>query len=164
MKAGPRMVADQFEKILFAAKTAQVKPALAAEVYGWMMEKDPAGLAGGLLAMAGRKDYTALLDRFRLPSLVIGAEEDQAVPVENSRTLALGLPQSRLRIIPGAGHMANLEQPEAFNACLIDFLRSSRRGNLEAGFKPPLSSHHSSGVLTVERNSPRLRIVSLNFT
>jgi pimeloyl-ACP methyl ester carboxylesterase len=123
MKTGPRIVADQFEKILFATKTAQVKAELAAEVYGWMMEKDRAGVAGGLLAMAGRKDYTVLLNRFRLPALVIGAEEDQAAPVENSRTLALGLPQSRLRIIPGAGHLANLEQPEAFNYCLLEFLR-----------------------------------------
>lgn len=124
MKSGPRIVADQFEKILFAPKTSRERPELAAEVYGWMMEKDVAGLAGGLLAMRGRKDYTALLCGLHLPSLVIGAEEDQAVPVENARTLSEGLPQSRICIIPGAGHLVNLEQPEAFNNCLIEYFRS----------------------------------------
>jgi pimeloyl-ACP methyl ester carboxylesterase len=124
MKSGPRVVADQFEKILFATKTAQERPELAAEVYGWMMEKDAAGVAGGLLAMRERKDYTALLAGFLLPALVIGAEEDQAVPAENARILAAGLPLSRLCIIPGAGHMANLEQPKAFNNCLLEFLRA----------------------------------------
>jgi pimeloyl-ACP methyl ester carboxylesterase len=128
MKSGPRMVADQFEKILFVTKTAKARPELVAEVYGWMMEKDAAGVAGGLLAMRGRKDYTGLLNSFHLPTLVIGAEEDQAVPAENARTLAQGLPQSRLCIIPGAGHLANLEQPNAFNNCLIEFLRGLSPG------------------------------------
>ncbi len=124
MKSGPRVAAEQFEKILFATKTARERPELIAEVYGWMMEKDAAGVAGGLLAMRGRKDYTGHLEDFHLPALVIGAEEDRAVPVENARALAAGLPQSRLCIIPGAGHLVNLEQPEAFNRCLLDFLRS----------------------------------------
>jgi pimeloyl-ACP methyl ester carboxylesterase len=35
-----------------------------------------------------------------------------------------GLPNSHLRVIPGAGHLANLEQPEQFNRILIDFLNS----------------------------------------
>lgn len=123
MKSGLRIVADQFEKMLFAAKTPQEQPELVAKVYGWMMEKSAAGVAGGLLAMAGRKDYTALLTGFRLPALVIGAEEDRAAPVENSRILAQGISQSRLCIIPGAGHLANLEQPEAFNKCMLEFLK-----------------------------------------
>jgi pimeloyl-ACP methyl ester carboxylesterase len=123
MKSGTRRVAEQFEKILFSTETAKARPGLAAEVYGWMMEKNAAGEAGGLLAMRGRKDYTDLLAGFHLPALVIGAEDDRAVPAENARALAAGLPRGTLCIIPGAGHLANLEQPETFNDCLIDFLR-----------------------------------------
>lgn len=128
MKSGPRIVADQFMRILFATKTAQARPELAAEVYGWMMEKDARAVAGGLLAMRERKDYTALLIGFHLPALVIGAEEDQAVPAENARTLAAGLPQSRLCIITEAGHLANQEQPKVFNNCLLEFLRGLSPG------------------------------------
>jgi 3-oxoadipate enol-lactonase len=129
MKSGPLMVADQFEKILFATKTAKARPELVAEVYAWMMEKDARGVAGGLLAMRERKDYTDLLKGFHLPALVIGAEEDRAVPADNARTLAEGLPQSRLCIIPGAGHLANLEQPQLFNNCLLEFLKDLPQGS-----------------------------------
>jgi pimeloyl-ACP methyl ester carboxylesterase len=129
MKSGTRTAADQFGTILFGAKTAQERPELAAEVYGWMMEKQPAGVAGGLLAMGERKDYTDLLGGFDLPALVIGAKEDRAIAVENALALAEGLPQSRLRIISGAGHLANLEQPEAFNDCLLEFLRGLSPGS-----------------------------------
>jgi len=44
--------------------------------------------------------------------------------VENARALAAGLPNGTLRVIGGAGHMANLEKPEEFNECLLGFLRS----------------------------------------
>jgi len=40
-----------------------------------------------------------------------------------SEELAAGLPDAELHIIPDAGHLANLEQPAAFNACLIGFLK-----------------------------------------
>jgi pimeloyl-ACP methyl ester carboxylesterase len=62
------------------------------------------------------------LPAFALPALVVGAEQDLAVPLEYSQVLAEGLPNSKLVIIRGAGHMANLEQPELFNAALVDFL------------------------------------------
>lgn len=122
-KFGPPLIAAVFEKVLFAAGTAQERPKLVAEVYRWMTDNDTRGLVGGLLAMSERKDYTPLLGSFRLPALVIGAEEDQAAPIENARILAAGLPQHKLCIIPEAGHLANLERPKAFNNCLLDFLR-----------------------------------------
>jgi 3-oxoadipate enol-lactonase len=123
MKFGPQVVADTFEKILFAEGTAQERPKLATEVCRWMTGTDSRGMAGGLLAMRERKDYTPLLGSFSLPVLVLGAEQDKAVPVENARILAAGLPLHKLCIIPEAGHLANLEQPKAFNNCLLDFLR-----------------------------------------
>lgn len=123
-KFGSKVAAEIFDKTLFTSETAQIQPELAAEVHGWLMEKDPRGLAGGLFAMRERKDYTPLLAGFYLPSLVIGAEYDQAIPVENTRALARRLPLHKFCLIPGAGHLANLEQPEAFNNCLLDFLKT----------------------------------------
>ena len=72
--------------------------------------------------MRDRKDYPDLLPTFDLPALVVGAAQDRAVPLEHSRLLAEGLPQGRLCVIDDAGHMANLERPEAVNACLLEFL------------------------------------------
>jgi len=119
-----QVVADAFGGILFAEETAHIKPELVAEVKSWMASTDPRSLAGGLLAMRDRKDYTSELKRFQLPALVVGARQDRAIPPENSDLLARGLPESTLCFIRGAGHMVNLEQTEAFNRCLLDFLGS----------------------------------------
>jgi pimeloyl-ACP methyl ester carboxylesterase len=74
--------------------------------------------------MRDRKDFTPDLPLLDVPALVVGAEEDRAVPLEYSRILARTLPRASLCTIPGAGHMANLERPERFNDCLLEFLRN----------------------------------------
>jgi pimeloyl-ACP methyl ester carboxylesterase len=118
----PQTVTDAFEGILFAGTSPVVRPDLVAEVKTWMIATSPRGLAGGLLAMRDRRDYLDLLSSFDLPALVIGAEADRAVPPDHSRVLAEGLPNARLCMIAEAGHMANMEQPNAFNTCLLEFL------------------------------------------
>jgi 3-oxoadipate enol-lactonase len=124
VESGTQVVADLFAGILFADGTAQTRPELCLEVYRWMKGNDARGLAGALLAMAGRKDYTALLGGFRLPCLVIGAEQDKAVTREQIQILSAGLPHHKLCMVPEAGHLVNLEQPDAFNNCLLEFLGS----------------------------------------
>lgn len=119
-----QIVADTFAKVLFAPETPQQNPELAARVQQWMEAVSPEGVVGGLLAMRDRADSLAKLPGFTLPALVVGAELDQAVPPEHSRALAEGLPDAWLTLIPGAGHMANLEQPTLFNEALIRFLTS----------------------------------------
>jgi pimeloyl-ACP methyl ester carboxylesterase len=122
VESGSRLVADLFAGILFAQETAKTKPGLAEEVYGWMEGTEVRGLAGALLAMAGRKDYTGALGLFRLPCLVIGAEQDKAVSREQIQLLAAALPQSKLCMVAEAGHMVNLEQPASFSNSLLEFL------------------------------------------
>lgn len=123
LEAGRReAVLEAFASILFAEGTMRKRPELVAEVQGWIEAADPRGLIGGLMAMRERKDCTPLLAGFTLPALVVGASQDRAVPMEHILLLEAGLPHSTVCIIPEAGHMANMEQPERFNACLLDFL------------------------------------------
>ncbi len=124
LNSGSLEIAQTFAGILLATGTASENPRLASEVLAWMMEKEGAGLAGALLAMSSRKDYTPLLEQFRLPALVIGADGDMAVPLEVAQALAAGLPRGKLCVIPRAGHLANLERPKEFNDCLMKFLRT----------------------------------------
>jgi pimeloyl-ACP methyl ester carboxylesterase len=91
-----------------------------------MLGNQPQGLSGGLLAMRERKDYSDCLRGFRIPSLVIGAELDKAIPAMESRQLAAALPDAELVIVPEAGHMAGMEQPEAVNSALLSFLERLR--------------------------------------
>jgi pimeloyl-ACP methyl ester carboxylesterase len=124
MKFGPQQAADAFEKVLFADESLTGRPKLVGEVYSWMTGNDSRGIAGGLLAMRERKDYLSLLGSFSVPALAIGAEGDKAAPPDNARAIAAGIPGCRLAVIPHAGHMANLENPGAFNDALLEFLRS----------------------------------------
>ena len=124
MKFGPAIVAKVFETLLLAEESLAERPKLAAEIYKWMTANDSRGIAGGLLAMRERKDYNGLLSSISVPALAIGAEGDKAAPPENAIIIASGIPGCRLSIIPHAGHMANLENPGAFNEALIGFLKS----------------------------------------
>jgi pimeloyl-ACP methyl ester carboxylesterase len=119
---GVPTVAEIFSSRIFAGETAE-KRDLRRYLYTWMSCADMAGVEGTLRALMDRKDYTPILNRFTLPCLVIGADKDSVVPSEDLRVLTEGLPHSELCIIPGAGHMVNVEQPSAFNECLIRFLR-----------------------------------------
>lgn len=123
LRNGDRMIVpDTFDQVLFAPTTPQQNPALVAEVRGWMENASPAGTIYGLLAMRDRADYVARLPELDIPALVVGAEHDLAVPLVHTRVLAEGLPQAELQVIADAGHMANLEQPERFNAVVAGFL------------------------------------------
>ena len=126
-KFGPQVIADAFYPVLFAEASLTERPKLVDEVCGWMMATDSRGLAGGLLAMRERPDYSAFLPAISIPSLAIGAVGDLAAPPENARAIAAAIPGCRLCIVPDAGHMANLEHPGAFNRCLLDFLKDVHR-------------------------------------
>lgn len=108
--------------MLLTPASPQENPALVDEVLGWMNATDPLGAAASLLAMRDRPNRTELLGRVTVPALVIGADRDQAIPVEQSRLLAEHLTDAELCILHGGGHMVNLEQPEGFNDALGEFL------------------------------------------
>lgn len=55
-------------------------------------------------------------------ALVMVGEEDQATPVAMSRQIAQAWPGAELVVLPGAAHLSNIEQPEAFNRELLQFL------------------------------------------
>lgn len=119
---GIQPVAEAFRSPLFAPATLTDNPALVDEVFDWIRATPPLGAACGLLAMGNRKDYVPLLGSINQPALVVGADKDQAIPVEHARILAEGLPNAALCVLQGGGHLVNLEQPAAFNQAIVEFL------------------------------------------
>ena len=85
-------------------------------------QQSPIAIRSAIQRMMHRPDSTLLLAQVSVPTLVITGAEDEMIPVEESRKMAAAIPGAKLVIIPGAGHLANLEQPEAFNAALNEFL------------------------------------------
>lgn len=73
------------------------------------------------LKSCDRFDIRDNLHRISKPTLIICGSEDSLTPVKYSRFLEENLPQSRLEIINGAGHMVMLEKPEAVNRAIINF-------------------------------------------
>ncbi len=115
-------VTEAFRTLLFAPATLSGNPALVDDVLGWVNGTDPLGAASGLIAMRDRKDCVTLLGSIGQPALVIGADQDRAAPLENLRLIAEGLPDAKLCILHGGGHMVNMEQPAEFNQAILEFL------------------------------------------
>lgn len=71
---------------------------------------------------AGRRfDVSAELGRLTMPALVLVGERDRA-NLGLSKALAAALPDARLEVVPGAGHVASTEAPEWFNETVASFL------------------------------------------
>jgi len=117
---------DDFTKLVVSPRTLEGRPEVVAEVRRLMDDVRTDALADGLRAMAERPDSTPLLSTVAVPTLVLVGEDDKATPVESSRKMAAAIAGTDLVIIPGAGHVSNLEQPDAFNAALQMFLRRIR--------------------------------------
>lgn len=66
-------------------------------------------------------DYRHVLPSIAVPTLLIAGANDGAMP-ENMRKLAAAIPGARFEEISGAGHIPNVEQPEAFNRLLEEFI------------------------------------------
>lgn len=70
-------------------------------------------------------DASARLHCLRLPTLVITGELDQVLPPAGGRELAQLIPGARLLEISGVGHLGYVEDPSAFNAAVLTFLRQA---------------------------------------
>jgi pimeloyl-ACP methyl ester carboxylesterase len=73
-------------------------------------------------AVMAREDLRPFLPGMRMPALVVCGEADRLTPPEQAREIAALLPQSRLEIVPGAGHLLTMEEPARVNALLLDGL------------------------------------------
>ena len=82
----------------------------------------PVGYAGCAAAIQSMR-LTALLPHIKAPTLVIVGEEDTATPPAMAERLAASIPGAEFVVIKGAAHLPNIEQPEAFNTAIGDFLR-----------------------------------------
>jgi len=61
------------------------------------------------------------LHRVKTPTLVVWGEEDKIIPVQHAEVWKKALPNSELRVFKGAGHLVQLEKPEAVQM-IADFL------------------------------------------
>lgn len=108
---------------LLSESTTQNKPDVVERARA-LMDNPPAGFVGALEAMKNRPDSTGELASIKIPTLIIVGENDGVTPPEAARKMHEHIEGSRLVVIPEAGHLSNLEAPEAFNGALAEFLGS----------------------------------------
>jgi 3-oxoadipate enol-lactonase len=73
------------------------------------------------------QDRDAPVENIRVPTLIMYGEEDTVYPPELARAMASRITGAEITMIKGAGHLANMEQPEEFNRILLDFLSRNNR-------------------------------------
>ena len=106
----------------FKASFRAGSPKLVARVANWIRTTPPDGYVGCSAAIP-TIDVTHRLGEITVPCMVIVGADDIAMPPAMAELLDWNLPRSELVVIPGAGHLPNLEQSGAFNAALSRFYR-----------------------------------------
>lgn len=123
-EGGAQAIAESMLPRMLAPASLQ-DSAVVAGLRSTMARAPVPGIVGALTAMRERQDSTGLLSSLAdLPTLVIAGESDQLIPLADVSRMHDAIPGSVLRVIPGAGHVAPLEQPAAVTTALREFLAS----------------------------------------
>lgn len=112
----PRMLAEQ---------TFRMQPEVAQVVETMMRDARPLTVAAAQKAMAAREDFRESLTRIKCPTLVLTGQHDVISPVSNNQRWSAEIPNSKLEIIPNCGHLPPLEDPQAFNRSISNFIEAA---------------------------------------
>jgi pimeloyl-ACP methyl ester carboxylesterase len=119
---GPSAVADEMIPKLLGEQTRRTRPDVAERIRDLILSSSAEAIANAITALMTRADATPLLPTIHVPTLIIVGEQDAITPPALSEQMYKDIKGSEYVVIPNAGHMANLEQAEAFNAALARFL------------------------------------------
>jgi pimeloyl-ACP methyl ester carboxylesterase len=121
-ESGVEVVAAEFLPKLLGLTTQRTRADLFDAVHAMIGANSPAGIADALRATAAWRDAEPYLARVRCPVLCLAGEDDAFTPPELARATAERLFGGRMEVVPAAGHLTNLENPEAFNDALEGLL------------------------------------------
>ena len=118
---GLEPLADATMERWFTPGFRQTQPDEVRRIRGIFTANDAEGyaLAAGALS---RFDVRPRLGRIKAPTLVITGDQDAACPPDLGRHIASSVPNGRFEMLPSASHASCVEQPEAFNRLVLDFL------------------------------------------
>ncbi|MFD5750853.1 4-carboxymuconolactone decarboxylase [Streptomyces sp. NPDC127033] len=102
----------------FTPGFAAAQPAIVEWAVQMVRTTDPGCYIAACEALAAF-DIRAELGRITVPTLVLVGAEDQVTGPAEARTLVAGIPDARLALVPGASHLAPVEQPAAVTDLLV---------------------------------------------
>lgn len=122
-EGGAAAIAAAMLPTMLGRASVETQPALRERIQRMMAATPVAGIIGAIGALRDRPDSLALLPTLgRIPALVIVGEDDALTPPDRAQAMADALPDARLVILPGAGHLTPVEQPERVTTLIADFL------------------------------------------
>jgi pimeloyl-ACP methyl ester carboxylesterase len=89
-----------------------------------LVSNDKVGLTRAVAGVMSREGVYESLSNVRVPTLILVGENDMATSPDKSERMHDSIPNSRMVTIPNSGHMSPIEEPEAVNAAIRDFLIS----------------------------------------
>lgn len=119
---GPAAIAEQMLPRLLGETSRAAGPDLAEEVRCLAAAATASGIGHAVVRMMNRADSTPLLASLAVPVLVVAGAEDALIPFAEAEAMREAIRTARLVVVPGAGHLPNIEQPGAFNSLLSGFL------------------------------------------
>jgi pimeloyl-ACP methyl ester carboxylesterase len=112
--------------LAFATEYMAAHPEEVEQILDWRLARPQSPEAWAWQFRAGQAfDISPHLREIRHPALVVAGSADRVLPVANAVLLADRLPRARLRVFEGGGHLVFIEQAEAFNRLVVDFLREA---------------------------------------
>lgn len=105
----------------FTASFLQTHPEVVERIQAMTAATDPRGFIGCARAIQGM-DLLDRLSEIRVPTLIVVGDQDPTIPVAAAEAMQRRIPGSKVAVIEHASHLSNLEQPQAFNRVLNDFL------------------------------------------
>jgi pimeloyl-ACP methyl ester carboxylesterase len=116
---------DQFVATLLPTMFAERTPSELVDEFGVAMRVfHPAGFRA--LALASAENLRDALPRVNVPTLLVYGKQDARAPLTVAEDLHTAIPGSLLVVLPGAGHLCNLDAADEFNGAVRRFLRLHR--------------------------------------
>jgi 3-oxoadipate enol-lactonase len=114
---------DGFVTNCFAEETPKEEEKMFLTTLFKAHKNDPVGVKGAIIAIMSRTDTTPFLKHIKIPTLVLCGSFDRLTPPVVMRAMAEKIPGSEFAIIPRAGHMTPLENPDSVNDLIEGFLK-----------------------------------------
>ena len=113
---------EEFVRALLPTMFSEATPAESVDEFGAsMLAFHPQGFRAMARALA--EDLRDVLPHVRVPTLLVYGDNDVRAPLTVAENLHAALSGSTLVVLPGAGHLCNIEAPEEFNRAARSFLR-----------------------------------------
>lgn len=117
-------VKEEMFCMLIAGQEKSLPVAIKDEVWGWVKGLKGRTLDVALQAIGKRKDYTSQLKGMKIPTLLVGADQDPITHHIHTDIMAAQLPNCYRAVKLSGGHFVNMENAAEFNDLFLDFLRN----------------------------------------